>query len=60
MEMRGQSGLIPRWVKAPVWISLLMLSGSHSLVTQFVWEVTEQEAREETWSSLTYFSFLLL
>ena len=36
-----------------------MLSSSHSLVTQFVQEVTEGEAREETWSSVNS-SFLLL
>ena len=57
-EMKGQSNRHPPLGTGLTTRGLLLETCSHSLITQFVWETVEGEAREEIWSSVNYLFFI--
>ena len=57
-EMKGQSHRHPPLGTGLTTRGLLLETCSHSLITQFVWEIVEGEAREQIWSSVNYLFFI--
>ena len=56
--MKGQSHPHPPLGAGLTTHDLLLETCSYSLITQFVWEIVEEEASEEIWSSVNYLFFI--